>query len=86
MIDDDFDKLIKRLQKIMIKDAVDFDSTLQIFRKKKGTITDAILYLYDSDENRAYNYYFSRLRKDINQDALKNLMIKLGRPEIAYDR
>lgn len=42
MIDDNFDKLIKRLQKIMIKDAVDYDSTLQIFRKKKGTITDAI--------------------------------------------
>lgn len=86
MIDDDFDKLIKRLQKIMIKDAVDYDSTLQIFRKKKkGAISYAILYLYDSDENRAYNYYFSRIRKDINQDALKNLMIKLGRPEIAYD-
>lgn len=87
MIDDDFDKLIKRLQKIMIEDAVDYDSTLQLYRNEEGTIIDIVLYLRNNaDKSDFGGHYFNRCRKDVNQDALKNLMIKLGRPAIAYDR
>lgn len=86
MIDDDFDKLIKRLQKIMIKDAVNYDSTLQLYRNEEGTIIDVILYLRNNADKCDFGgHYFNRCRKDVNQDALKNLMIKLGRPAIAYD-
>lgn len=86
MIDDDFDKLIERLQKIMIEDAVDYDSTLQLYRNEEGTIIDAVLYLRNNvDKSDFVGHYFNRLRKEINQDALKNLMIRLGRPAIVYD-
>lgn len=86
MIDDDFDKLIERLQKIMIEDAVDYDSTLQLYRNEEGTIIDVVLYLRNNaDKSDFAGHYFNRLRKEVNQDALKNLMIRLGRPAEAYN-
>jgi hypothetical protein len=86
MIDDDFDKLIERLQKIMIEDAVDYDSTLQLYRDEEGTIIDAVLYLRNNADKCDFaGHYFNRRRKEVNQDALKNLMIRLGRPAEAYD-
>lgn len=85
MIDDNFDKLIERLQKIMIEDAVDCDSTLRLYRREGGIITDVVLYLYNITTGDIHTHYFNRRKKSVNQDALKNLMIKLGRPEIAYD-
>lgn len=86
MIDDDFDKLLKKLHELTLEDtSANCETTIKLLRNKEGVILDATLYIKDSNSDYYSSYYFTRMNDSINKDNLKRLMIKVGRPALAYD-
>ena len=86
MIDDDFDKLLKKLHEVILEDiSADSVTTIKLYRNKEGVIIDAVLYIKDNNSGYHSDYYFTRMNDSINKSNLKKLMIKVGRPAIAYD-
>lgn len=86
MIDNNFEKLLKILHKIVLEYIpANWETTMQLSRSKSGLIMEAVLYMKDSENSFFKGYYFGRMEEERNKDHLRLLMNQLGYQELASD-
>lgn len=84
MTDKEFDRLLKLLHEITLEHIpTNWQTTMQIYRDKNGSVIEAVLYVKDNDF--FHGYYFGRMEEKRNKEHLRLLMNQLAVPSFISD-